>query len=146
MYWVHKILLYFILEQNQVFILLVIITRIYKNMNNWNEIVRLKERLTLVILHMKILILKRGKNKNVSIEIIVTVMFLRKDYEKERGRQKVPAWCVNPQISFIGSHIQLFLLIYQQAPLSSSMSWGWRFIFDRPSSTLQQIFSWIDTG
>lgn len=36
---------------------------------------------------MKILILKRGKNKNVSIEIIVTVMFLRKDYEKERGRQ-----------------------------------------------------------
>jgi len=43
----------------------------------------------LVILHMKILILKRGKNKNVSTEIIITLMFLRKDYEKERGRQDI---------------------------------------------------------
>lgn len=57
-------------------------------MNNWNEIVTLKGRLTLVILHMKILIPKRGKNKNVSTEITVTFMFLRKDYEKERGRQE----------------------------------------------------------
>lgn len=37
---------------------------------------------------MKILIPKRGKNKNVSTEITVTFMFLRKDYEKERGRQE----------------------------------------------------------
>lgn len=38
----------------------------------------------LVILHMKILIPERRKNKNVSTEIIVTLIFLRKDYEKER--------------------------------------------------------------
>ena len=55
-------------------------------MNNWNEIVGLKGSLLLVILHMKILILERGKNKNVSTEITVTHVSEKRLWEREEGR------------------------------------------------------------
>lgn len=68
----------------------------------------------------------------------------REEWERG-GKQKVPAWLSKPPNKLYWSCIQLFLLVYQQALLSLSMA-GWRFIFDRHSSILQQIISWIDIG